>query len=190
MNITPGFLRQKAVVLDDQPEILDALKKSLVSKLLYKKYLNEEDFTVVGISTGAIGISTYILKETGGTEKGFGFLNNCIIDPTFNHQVRFRELVKAILSHHECLGLGLNSGTALIIEKGYRASCIGKDPIMVVNAKDVRKRRFRKGASIYCKNLKGQILTHGSTLNLFSGELIKDQLFDYNLNFTNRNTIQ
>jgi len=79
---------------------------------------------------------------------------------------------------------------ALIIEKGYKASCLGNSSVMVVNARDVKNKRLGRGASVYKKNLKGHILTEGSVLNVCTGDLIKNHLLPYNLNFVNRNMIQ
>lgn len=174
---------------DEEPQFCEILKNSAAMGLLHKKYVEEDDFTIVGIDAGAMCISRIFLNETG-VAAGLGLISNCIIDTKFNHGTRFKNLIKAIISHHEYLGLGLSEGMILIIEKGYKASCIGNGSVMVVNAKNVKKKRLRKGASVYTKNLKGHILTQGSILNLFNGNLIKDQLFDYSLNFINRNTIQ
>lgn len=183
----PRILAAKIVFLiDDDPDLCETLQNSSLIQLLYKKYLLEEEFTMVGISAGGMWISGLIVNDKE-VHPGLGFINNCIIDTQFRHGNRFKSLVKATVSHRECLGLGLNEGMALLIEKGYKARCIGNGSIMVVNAKNVRKKRPRKGTSVYPKNLKGHILTAGSTLNLLNGDLIKETPFDYNLNFTNRN---
>lgn len=184
----PRLLAAKIVFfIDDHPDLCETLKDSSLTKLLYKKYLLEEEFTIVGINAGGMYVSALFL-DNKEIHPGLGFIRNCIIDTGFRHGTRFRNLVKAVVSHRECLGLGLNEGMALIIEKGYRAQCIGNGSVMVVNAKNVRRKKPRKGFSVFAKNLKGYILTAGSTLNLFNGNLIKEVPFDYNLNFTDRNT--
>ncbi|REC46980.1 cyanophycinase [Chryseobacterium pennipullorum] len=189
-DYTSRILEAKIVFFADyEQKTYNILENSAILKLLNKKYLTEEDFTIVGINSGAMCISGHILNGSG-TDTGLGFINNCIIDTQFDHKTRFKELVKAILSHQECLGLGITGRIALIIEKGYKASCIGNGSIIVVNAKNVKNKRFREGDSLFAKYLKGHILTEGCMLNLFSGELIKDNEFNYNLNFINRNTIQ
>lgn len=184
----PRILAAKIVFLiDDEPDLCETLQNSSLIQLLYKKYLLEEEFTIVGIGAGGMWISGLIVNDKE-VHPGLGFINNCIIDTQFRHGNRFKSLVKATVSHRECLGLGLSEGMALLIEKGYKARCIGNGSIMVVNAKNVRKKRPRKGTSVYPKNLKGHILTAGSTLNLLNGDLIKETPFDYNLNFISRNT--
>lgn len=186
----PRILAAKIVFfIDDSPGLCETLKNSSLTKLIYKKYLLEEEFTIVGINAGGMFISGLFLNEKE-IRPGLGFINNCIIDTQFRHGTRFKSLVKAVVSHRECLGIGLNEGMALVIEKGYKAQCIGNSSMIVVNAKNVRRKKPRKGFSVYAKNLKGHILTAGSTLNLISGDLMKEIPFDYNLNFTNRNTKQ
>lgn len=177
--------------IDDGPCLRETLKNSSLTKLLYKKYLLEEEFTIAGISAGGMYVSGLFLKDKE-IHPGLGFISNCIIDTRFRHGTRFRSLVKAVVSHRECIGRGLNEGMALVIEKGYRALalCVGNNSIMFVNAKNVRRKKPRKGFSVFVKNLKGYILTAGSTLNLIHGDLIREAPFDYNLNFTNRNTRQ
>ncbi|MDQ0595094.1 cyanophycinase [Chryseobacterium ginsenosidimutans] len=179
----------KVVMFDDnEQQICERLKNSAILKLLNKKYLHEDNFTVVGINTGAMCLS--VLNDTGTINPGLGFINNCIIDTKFMHGERCKNLVKATIYHNECLGLGLKNGMALIIEKGYKAICLGNSSVMVVNAKDVKNKRLTRGSSVYKKNLKGHILTEGSVLNLLNGDLIKTHLFGHSLNFINRNTIQ
>ncbi|WP_294301186.1 hypothetical protein [uncultured Chryseobacterium sp.] len=180
----PRILAAKIVFfIDDTLNHCETLKNSSLTKLIYKKYLLEEEFTIVGINTGGMFISGQFLNEKE-IHPGLGFINNCIIYTKFRHGRRFKNLVKAVISHRECLGIGLNEGMALVIEKGYKAQCIRNSFMIVVNAKNVRRKKPRKGFSVYAKNLKGHILTAGSALNLISGDLIKEMPSDYNLNFT------
>ncbi|MFP3598567.1 hypothetical protein [Chryseobacterium sp. SIMBA_029] len=178
------------VFVGNTSQICNALRGSAILELLNKKYQYEDNFTLVGINTAAMCISGLIVDETGVTNEGLGFINNCIIDTKFMHGERCKNLVKAVISHNQYVGLGLKSGMAVLIEKGYKASCIGSGSVMVVNAKNVENRFLKKDTSVYAKNLKGHILTPGSVFNLFSGNLIKNDVFEYSLNFINRNTIQ
>ncbi|MGC5743831.1 hypothetical protein [Chryseobacterium sp. NFX27] len=181
---------QFVVLADHTAQICEVLKGSAMLELLNRKYLHEEDFTIAGINAGAMGLPGLVLNDTEATDSGLGFISNCIIDTKFMHGERCKILIKAVICHQECLGLGLNSGMALIIEKGYKASCLGNSSVMVVNARDVKNKRLGRGASVYKKNLKGHILTEGSVLNVCTGDLIKNHLLPYNLNFVNRNMIQ
>lgn len=184
------ILEANVVVFDDnRPEICEFLKNSAVLELLITRYHQEESFTIVGINAGAMHLSGLILNDNGGIDAGLGFINNCIIDTRFMHGARCKSLVKTIIGQQEYLGLGVKKGMALIIEKGYKASCFGNNSVMVVNAKNVKNKNITRGTSVYKKYLKGHILTDGSVINLMNGDLIKYHFYNYNLNFTNRNTI-
>jgi len=193
-DLNKYFLRisQAGVVVfvGNTSQICKALRGSAILELLNKKYQYEDNFTLVGINAAAMCISGLIVDDTGVTDAGLGFINNCIIDTRFMHGERSKNLVKAVINHNQYVGLGLKSGMAVLIEKGYKASCIGSGSVMVVNAKNVENRFLKKDASVYVKNLKGHILIQGSFFNLFSGNLIKNDVFEYSLNFINRNTIQ
>jgi cyanophycinase len=185
------ILEAKVVVFDNNtPEICAFLRNSAMLELLRKRYHEEENFTIVGINAGAMNLSGLILNDTGGTDAGLCFINNCIIDTSFMHGARFKSLVKTVIGRQEYLGLGINEGTALLVEKGYIASCFGDNSIMVVNAKNVKNNPITRGDSVYKRNLKGHILTDGSVISLLNGELIKHHNNTYSLNFTNRNTIR
>ncbi|MDN4013340.1 hypothetical protein QX233_12765 [Chryseobacterium gambrini] len=179
----------KAVFLTgNKTELCENFKKSSLSEIVYQKYCTEEDFTVASTDDIAMFIPK-ITVSPSFEEEGLNYISNCIIDNQFAHGLRFRNLVKAVIQHPECLGFGIGMEMILIIEKGYRISCIGNGSVMVVNAKYIKKRRLKKGASVYMKNLKGHILIPGSVLNLHNGKIMNEQIFDYNLNFTNRNII-
>jgi cyanophycinase len=183
------FQAKVIVFADEDPKSCELLKKSEILKLLHNKYLHEEDFTIIGMNASSMYIPELLVNEKGICQ-GLGFIRNCIIDTKFNNGTRFKNLVRTIILQPQCLGVGLNNGMILVIEKGYKASCYGSSTIMMVNARNVNKKKIRKRTSVFMKNLKGHILTDGSVINLCNGDLIKDKQFHYNLNFTNRNTIQ
>lgn len=183
------FQAKVIVFADEDPKSYELLKKSEILKLLHSKYLHEENFTIIGMNASSMYIPELLINEKGICQ-GLGFIRNCIIDTKFNNGTRFKNLVRTIILHPQCLGIGLNSGMVLVIEKGYKASCYGSSTIMMVNARNVNRKKIRKRTSVFMKNLKGHILTAGSVINLSNGDLIKDKQFHYNLNFTNRNSIQ
>ncbi|MEF9478489.1 hypothetical protein OWR28_12970 [Chryseobacterium sp. 1B4] len=176
-------------IANEDPEICEMLKKSEILKLLHKKYIHEEDFTIIGMNAASMYIPKILVNEKG-IHQGFGFINNCIIDTKFEYKTRFKKLIRAIMLHPECLGIGLNSGMLMVIEKGCKASCYGSSTVMAVDARYINKSKAGKGTTVFMKNLRGHILTEGSGINLCTGNLIKDNQFHNSLNFTHRNTIQ
>lgn len=60
----PRILAAKTVFLiDDSPDLCETLKNSSLTKLIYKKYLLEEEFTIVGINGDSMFISGLFLDE-------------------------------------------------------------------------------------------------------------------------------
>ena len=167
--------KAKVVIFtDEQPELCEILRESMILKLLYRKYLLEDDFTVVGINVGAMCISGIFMNDSGVID-GLGFINTCIIDSRFDHKTRFKNLIKNVILNNEYFGLGLNENTALIIEEGTKAICKGSGSVMLVNARNVKKfnaKDFDKGKTMFVKNLKGHILVDGCMLNLKNGEVL------------------
>lgn len=167
--------KAKVVIFtDEQPELCEILRGSTILKLLYRKYLLEDDFTVVGINVGAMCISGIFMNDSGVID-GLGFINTCIIDSRFDHKTRFKNLIKNVILNNEYFGLGLNENTALIIEEGTKAICKGSGSVMLVNARNVKKfnaKDFDKGKTMFVKNLKGHILVDGCMLNLKNGEVL------------------
>ncbi|WP_265131522.1 cyanophycinase [Chryseobacterium oranimense] len=157
----------------DQSRTYDILKRSGIIRFLYRKYMFDSGFTIAGMSLGALCIPGIMLvgreDSSSGMIPGLGFLTHCIVDSQFVHKTRFEKLASTVIQHREFLGLGLGSDTALIIEKGWFASCRGTGTIMVINARNVKKESNE--SSVYVKNLKGRILINGCTINLMNGEV-------------------
>lgn len=162
------------IFTDEQPELCEILRGSAILKLLYRKYLLEDDFTVVGINVGAMCISGIFMNDSGIIE-GLGFINICIIDTRFDHRTRFKNLIKNVIMNNEYFGLGLSENTALIIEEGNKATCRGSGSVMLINARNVKRfnpKDFDQGNTMFVKNLKGHILVDGCMLNLKNGEVL------------------
>lgn len=170
--------RARTVILMDHPsDICRIMQNSPALRILYKKYFLEEDFIIIGINAGAICIPGAFMHESG-VVNGLGFINKCIIDTEFDYKTRFRKLIKTILFNKECFGLGLGENTALIVEEGIKATCRGRGPVMLIDARNVTNlntKEFTRKKTLFVKNLKGHILTDGSILNLNSGEVIARQ---------------
>lgn len=161
------------IFADEHPELCMLLKDSPILELLYHKYLLEEDFVLVGINRSAMWIPG-IFMNGSGTDRGLGFINSCIVDAGFGDRVRLKQLVRTVIAHDTCFGLGLSSGTAMIIKEGSKVFCTGNGTVMLISAKSVRKNAIResgKESSLFVENLKGHIMVDGCMLDLLSGEV-------------------
>ena len=73
-----------------------------------------------------------------GHEVGFGFVRNCAIDQHVIARKRHNDLAPVIVAHPELLGLGIDEGTAVVVEKN-QLRIIG-DSQVLVHHKDQKKR--------------------------------------------------
>ncbi|REC46981.1 cyanophycinase [Chryseobacterium pennipullorum] len=170
----------------DQNRICEQLKLSVLTDLLLEKYNNEDGFMIAGTSAGAMCMPEIVILEALNGEailehdielgSGLGLLNNCIVDTHFVHRARFGRLAHAVIMHQDCWGIGLGEDTALLIEEGTRATCIGSGMAWIINAKNLGKTNIEtveKGFPIYAENLKIHILTDQCKIdfskNVFKG---------------------
>lgn len=65
-----------------------------------------------------------------GYEEGFGFLPGVAIDQHFSERDRFADMVDLKHSHPELLGLGIDEGTALIVQ-GHEMEVLGASQVAV-----------------------------------------------------------
>jgi cyanophycinase len=88
---------------------------------------------VGGTSAGAAIMSSVMIRrdkpevETG---PGFGFLPGVVVDQHFLKRNRQGRLLKVLGSHPDLVGLGIDEGTALVVE-GNRLSVMGDSQVMV-----------------------------------------------------------
>lgn len=165
----------------DQDRICKSLRPSVLTDLLKKKYLEEDNFMIAGTSAGAMCIPKIVILEAINGEAmlehdieldtGLGFIENCIIDTHFIHRARFGRLAHAVILHQECWGIGLGEDTALLIEDGCKATCRGSGMAWIINARHIGQtntRTVKKGSPIYAENLKIHILTDNCKIDFNS----------------------
>ncbi|MBW7674157.1 cyanophycinase [Chryseobacterium chendengshani] len=169
----------------DQNKICDELKESTISEILIKKYKSEEGFLIAGTSAGAMCMPKIIISDAVNGEamlnrdikliSGLGLIDNCIIDTHFVHRGRFSRLAHASILHQDHWGIGLGEDTALMIERGNIAKCIGSGMAVILSGKELMQTNIdtvAKGEAVYAENLKVHILTDGCSFDLKNGSLI------------------
>lgn len=178
-NIIKRISAAKTVFfVGDHSQTCRLLKDTAIIRLLYKKYLSEHDFTIAGLSLGAMCIPNLTIRNTSDDHielaPGLGFLNDCIVDAQFVQQTKFKKLVYTVIQNRSFLGVGLSENTALVISKGVFATCKGRGFITIIDAKNVDQKsvdHIVKGDSVFADKMKGHILTDGCVINLRSGEV-------------------
>ncbi|MCY0976924.1 Type 1 glutamine amidotransferase-like domain-containing protein [Chryseobacterium wangxinyae] len=162
-------------------KLYSLLKDTTILNILHMKYMQEQYFTISGVSKGALYIPGKMICNTTSENsfkkcleltQGLGFLNNCIIDSQYSQRTGYDKLAYTVVKHHDLLGIGLGSGTVLIVQNGFVGMCKGDGTIMLVNAMDTKhlSGNFKNpNRSFYVKNLKGRVMIDGSTINLQDG---------------------
>ncbi|MBD8082847.1 cyanophycinase [Chryseobacterium caseinilyticum] len=166
----------------DQNKICNKLNETEISGILHEKYKNEEGFLIAGTSAGAMCMPKIIIGEAVNGEamlkddikmvSGLGLIDSCIVDTHFVHRGRFSRLAHAIILHENHLGIGLGEDTALLIEKGDQAMCIGSGNVVIISGKEILQTNTNtavKGKPIYAENLKVHMLTDGCCIHLTNG---------------------
>jgi cyanophycinase len=93
----------------------------------------ERDGVVGGTSAGAAIMSPIMIRrDRPALEEGpgFGFLPGTIVDQHFIKRNRQARLLRMLDSHPDLVGLGIDEGTALVVE-GANLSVLGESQVMV-----------------------------------------------------------
>src|SRR4030095_4405381 len=94
---------------------------------------------IAGSSAGATIQGSYMVRGAPegnhimmakGHEEGFGFLKNSAIDQHVIARKREEDLLPVIAAHPALLGLGLDEGTAIVVQ-GDRARVVGASKLAV-----------------------------------------------------------
>jgi cyanophycinase len=69
-----------------------------------------------------------------GYERGLGFLGGIAIDQHFTQRNRFADMTRLVQTYPQLLGLGLDEGTAIIVQKS-EARVLGKGTVNVFDSR-------------------------------------------------------
>ena len=78
------------------------------------------------------------LMMAPGHEVGFGFVRSCAIDQHVIARQRHNDLAPVIKAHPELLGLGIDEGTAVVVQ-GPRMRVIGASQVLVHHREQVKR---------------------------------------------------
>jgi len=169
----------------DQEKLISRLANTVLLKAIRDKYYEDKNFIVSGTSAGAMVMPENII--TGGLigsalfkgdikmAKGFDLIQHVIVDTHFIKRGRFARLAHAVTLHPDCLGIGLEEDTALIITEGNRAECIGSGMVVLIDGCKIGKTNIDTADAvtpIVIENLVVSIIAEGSCY------LLKERKFD------------
>lgn len=131
----------------DQFRLAAILGNTPILKTILRRYTEENDFVVAGTSAGAMAACTLMmcegenneamLKGTVKLSSGLGFIDGCLVDTHFIKRGRFGRLAQAVVMNPTCVGIGLGEDTALMIEKGRLATCIGSGMVVIIDGQPI-----------------------------------------------------
>ena len=100
---------------------------------------------------------------------GLGLLDHCVVDTHFVRRGRFARLAHALLLNPRYLGVGLGEDSALLIEHGYRATCLGTGMVVLMDASKVSDTNIAEvddQKAIFAIGLRGSLLIKGCRIDL------------------------
>ncbi len=146
-EFTAPLRRAKGVWIDGgrQWRLADAYLKTKTYQELHA--VLERGGVIGGSSAGATIQGDYLVRGAPegnqlmmapGHEVGFGFLRCCAIDQHVIARKRHNDLAPVIEAHPELLGLGIDEGTAVVVQ-GSRLRVIGASQVLVHHREQVKR---------------------------------------------------
>jgi cyanophycinase len=128
----------------DQLRLTSLLGGTPLLELLKTRYTHEE-ILIAGTSAGAAALSTpmiYTGQSDGGFKKGdvyittgLEFVRDVAIDTHFIARGRFYRMAQAIATNPQCMGIGLEEDTAILVREGKYLEVVGSGLITVLDGK-------------------------------------------------------
>ena len=126
----------------DQDRILDVLRDRSLLERMRARY--QEGVVFAGTSAGTAVMSAIAIIGDGDrtvmngddveVRPGIGLLPGVILDQHFIRRQRQNRLFGLVLKHPHLLGLGVDEGTALLVQGNRTAEVVGASRVMVVQA--------------------------------------------------------
>jgi cyanophycinase len=110
-----------------------------------------------------------LLKKDLKTAGGLGILDCCIVDTHFIKRGRFARLSQAVITNPGQMGIGLGEDTALLIEKGEEATCVGSGTVVIIDGTQIRQTNITDvddDKPVFVENLVVHMLTRGCRFNI------------------------
>jgi cyanophycinase len=126
----------------DQSRIMEVLRDAELIGALRERY--KAGVVFGGTSAGAAIMSERMITGEGDftvidaakveIRPGLGLLPGVIVDQHFIARQRENRLFSLVLAHPEERGVGIDEGTAILVEDGHKAEVVGSSQVMLVDA--------------------------------------------------------
>lgn len=104
-----------------------------------------------------------IIKNNIETAKGFGFLENAIVDQHFIKRKRLTRLISITLDNPGLTGIGIDESTAIIVKNGNYFDVLGESLVIVFEARQCGDISSDKYGHQAAKNIKMHLLKSGDS---------------------------
>ncbi len=156
-----------------------------------KRYYNEDNFVVAGISAGASAMSNTMIGSCrsdnamlkGELEliNGLDLIHSVFIDTHYAEQGRFGCLIQTVTFNPAVLGIGLGEKTAVVI-KNNQIEVIGKGLILIVDGTSIEYTDLTEithGEAITVEGIKMHFLSVGKKYNISKKKIQKESSPDF-----------
>lgn len=169
----------------DQNRLIAVLRGTRTERAVRARF--ERGALIGGTSAGAAVLSTPMItgdelgepRDTAqawarvargsvAVDSGFGYITDAIIDQHFLRRKRHNRLLSLVLATPPHLGVGIDEGTAVIVEPSGRWRIAGASAALIVDARDAR-RTARPEAVLGASGARLHLLPAGSTFDPRSG---------------------
>jgi cyanophycinase len=106
---------------------------------------------------------------------GLGFLSNAVVDSHFAERGRIGRLLAAVAQNPRNLGVGIDEGTAIVVDKRDKFEVIGRGAVYVLDGKEIvysslSEKKSDNVTSVY--GVKLHVLGQGDCFDLSTREPI------------------
>jgi cyanophycinase len=168
----------------DQNRLLDVLRNTRTARAITARF--QAGAVVGGTSAGAAIMSTPMItgdelarrdtteswtrvaRGTVAVDSGLGLLTEAVVDQHFLRRRRHNRLLSLVLADAPHVGVGIDEGTALIVEPTGRWRVIGVSSAFVVDARGA-SRTGTSAAVLGAANMRLHLLPAGSTFDPRTG---------------------
>lgn len=161
----------------DQLRLTALIGGTPMDRLLRERY--DAGCVVAGSSAGAAALGEIMIFQNnrfknyrkGGLEmtRGLALVQETVFDTHFVQRNRISRLVHAVATNPCLLGLGIEEGTALVIEDETTARCKGIGTVIAIDGRDADVNTISEvatGQPFCISRLNYSVLTEGSRLDL------------------------
>jgi len=117
----------------DQRHLVETLSGTPVAEALKQRYFLDPNIVVFTTSASASALSKHMM-DYGDIYEGLGWLSNIIVDTHMHREgkiPRMERLQEQVAQHKNCVGLGIDEKTALVLHNGH-GTVIGDNNVYLV----------------------------------------------------------